>query len=247
MAPSIANFTQETGKITKEVQTNIKQGNYSQKRVVESIKNNPYMKTVTTAFENAVRQLKTGNLNDMEAAEKAGMEAMGFSEDDFDFGDFSFDDTSWGDDDDSSVQDITINNDNDYNNVHTGADISSLSNMVTDAATAQVKSAEAVSNSLVAVMSTSITQNRQIGDSIVSGLDAIAQNTAQLVSYNSESMQKFIDASIEYYSHADPLNEENQQNNDRNNDKSALDVYEGNKFNVQSYIETVKKQATRHK
>ena len=63
MAPSIANFTQETGKITKEVQTNIKQGNYSQKRVVESIKNNPYMKTVTTAFENAVRQLKTGNLN----------------------------------------------------------------------------------------------------------------------------------------------------------------------------------------
>ena len=42
---------------------------------------------------------------------KAG-EIMGMSDDDFDFGDFSFDDTSWGDDDDSSTQDITINNDN---------------------------------------------------------------------------------------------------------------------------------------
>lgn len=241
MAPSISSFVDTTSKTATNLSKDIKKGNISQKKIIDAIKKNPYMESVSYAFNAALEDLKSGKFANDERAGGAMDKAFGMDEKDLDFGDFSFDD-SWGDDD-SSGNNVTVNNDNDINNIQNGVDISSLNMVATNVASAQVKSTEALSNSLVAVMSSSMMQNREIGDSIISGIDAISQNTAQLVSYTSDSLQKFIDASIEYYSRMAPEEEDNKPDNSKM--MLGLSAYDGNKFNVSQYIDVVKAQTVK--
>lgn len=193
MAPTSYNVGKSAGTVSKNAATTMKQYSSGARSMMKDIKSNPYVKVGDTFFKNALSDLKTGKFVNLEREQEAVDKLLGET-----FGDiddlFNFDDIDF--DEDSNVN-VEINNVSINNSIDRSADtIASAIAIQTDY---QIKTAKASNDTIMATVVGVNANLTNIGSSILSSLNSINENLSALVTYQSENMTKFIEASIKYY------------------------------------------------
>lgn len=167
----------------------IKSGRSGENRLRDAISSNSAVKVGKEFFQNALADLKSGNLYNTDR----DLEGFG-GDDDTLFGDM---DDFFGDGDFDGEVNIDIDNNivENNGNQYSGATLKAI-NKQTEY---QMKSSKATMDTMVALSSSAIMKVNDIGTKVISELTSIGSNIAALVEYNSTNMTKFIEASISYY------------------------------------------------
>lgn len=203
----------------------------SNTNIGDQIRNNKYVNIANTAYNNAIADIKSGNLNNQQRLQEVMMGDIGEDFDDLSDG-FSF-----GDGASDSPENVNIN----YVNDNTDA-LQSISDQMSTQAQANVKMQKASMDAYIAVSSANMQQASQIGTEILSQLNDMNSNLAALVQYNNETMSRFIESSISYYEKSGArLDEESYSGS---NKLTASDVFNNSKggINIGQYKEYVKQQ-----
>ena len=221
-APNLYEVTTSATKTGRDVVKEIKQGKISVNTIHKNIKNNKYIKYADDAFKTALKQIKTGNLNDPDAADRAMMKNMGFDDLDSMFDDSGI---SFGDDGADNNVDVDVNvSDN-------NAGMFALSEQIRTQTELSLKTNQANLDAMIALNANTMMQNQKTSTEIISGLNAINQNLASLVEYNNSSMSKFIESSMAYYEKMGSKIEDQSNYNDSTK-VTAADVLRGNNGNI---------------
>ena len=189
VAPTLSDLTISGANVTKNVLTSLRSGKSTMNNIGNQISSNRYIKFAQKAYTNALEDLKTGNLNNESRME----EALWGSDSDMGGGDFTF-----GDEDiDGESSSLTVNVDSGSDNFNAG--LMELSKQINQNSVTMVKTAEANMNAQIATQSTLIFQMQKSSQEIIGRLDNISAGINALVSYNNETMTKFVEASMGYY------------------------------------------------
>ena len=203
MAPSLYETGASLYNVSKEARTAMKSASNRTltKQISNFMETNPYTKMARNTINNALDDLKTGNLYNKERADKQleadfgldvlnDLDSMLDGLDDVDFGDFS----------DDSV-DVTVNN-----NV-VPSESPKIAMAVADSinegskitAQATLTAAKAQTDTMIAVTSNAVANLTSVGNAMLKKLDSIDSNLGSIVSYMNDNMTKFIEASSKYY------------------------------------------------
>lgn len=181
MAPNIYDAASSGAKTTQTVLNSMRRG--GQGRVNTELQNNKYVKYATTAYKNAMRDIRSGNFNNKERMEESFFgDSISGLDDGFSFGD------------DGADSDVNINVIGDNS-----SGIASLSEQMSRQTEAQLKVSKANMDAYVAINAANMSQMGQMGQEIIGHLSSINNNLISLVQFNNENMNRFIEASISYY------------------------------------------------
>ena len=216
IAPNITKTAEFSADATKNLISSITGSRSKTQLISNRLSNNRIYGFATKAFNNAVKDLRSGNINNTERM---------FNDDD-DEGTLSF-----GDDEDS----INIKMEGDSKSAEA---IIKLSDQMQKSAMANVKMQKASMDAYLALQSTSMNQISEIGTGIINQLNNVNNNLAALVNYQNENMSKFIEASIAYYNEVGKAK-------DKSDDKvSGADVFNNKNggIDIENYKKYVKQQ-----
>ena len=222
-APNLYEVTTSATKTSRDIIKDIRQNKYSVNNIHRNLKNNKYIKYAQDGLKNALDQVRTGNFNDPDAADKAMMHSFGFD----DLESMLDDDggISFGDDGAENNVDVDINVSN------SNAGMFALSEQLRSQTEVSLQTSQANLDAMIALNANSMMQTQKISTEIISGLNAINQNLASLVEYNNSSMSKFITSSIAYYEKMGSRAEEESSYTDSSK-VTVNDVLRGNNGNI---------------
>ena len=222
-APNLYEVTTSATKTSRDIIKDIRQNKYSVNNIHRNLKNNKYIKYAQDGLKNALNQVRTGNFNDPDAADKAMMHSFGFD----DLESMLDDDggISFGDDGAENNVDVDINVSN------SNAGMFALSEQLRSQTEVSLQTSQANLDAMIALNANSMMQTQKISTEIISGLNAINQNLASLVEYNNSSMSKFITSSIAYYEKMGSRAEEEGSYTDSSK-VTVNDVLRGNNGNI---------------
>lgn len=222
-APNLYEVTFNATKTSRDIIKDMRQNKYSVNNIHRNLKNNKYIKYAQDGLKNALDQVRTGNFNDPDAADKAMMHSFGFD----DLESMIDDDggISFGDDGAENNVDVDINVSN------SNAGMFALSEQLRSQTEVSLQTSQANLDAMIALNANSMMQTQKISTEIVSGLNAINQNLASLVEYNNSSMSKFITSSIAYYEKMGSRAEEEGSYTDSSK-VTVNDVLRGNNGNI---------------
>lgn len=253
LLPSTMEFTKSNVEAAKDVYNVLKQSRVSGQKINRSLNSDSTISSSKDMIKNALNDLKTGKFYNKERQEKVS----GFDDEDFSFSDdFSFDDS---DDDlfnedsfkDSKVnltKNVTINN-----LAPNLSKNSPLMKVMEGNTKAILQSAESTNAVNISLASNKMIMDRKFSNSILSGLNVINENLSLLVNFQSDSMTKYISASLKYYEDNlkvlnDTLTEikktsTDQQLNSSNMNDNPFDMALNARgsLNVKGYMDLVKK------
>ena len=187
MMPATIDFTTSNVETVKELYTDLRRMKSQGKRVVDEIIGSEYADIARSSIQNAMKDIKSGKIYNKDRQDKVFQDG----DDEFGMSDFNFDES---DDTSSKQQPIHINN--------IEGNINKNNPMVkaVDRQTQAMLSTAQVTNDLgVSLATTTLLSNKKIGTGIMQGLNGINNNLALLVNFQSESMTKYISASLVYY------------------------------------------------
>lgn len=170
LAPGLHNVASTGVKSSSQLINGIKNGSVSSSNIKNIVKNNKFVKIADTTFKNALEDVKQGNFNNTSRSP--------FGDDDFSFGDGS----GW--DAEDSVQTSQL-----------AAATLSVSTQIAKQSDMHVKTSKAMHDSMVALMSTSITHNQEIGAQVISQLANLNNGVNTL----NNNFTKFMSASMGFY------------------------------------------------
>lgn len=218
----------------------------------------PHVALAKNALSNALEDIKSGNIYNMDRAmsidesdlgSDMGLD-LGFMDDDDDF--------SLGTDDDLGIEDInedidssnvtknvTVNNNR---TVHNVIDMMPLANVVQGSTEATIQAISAATEQTMAVETEKIIFNHRVMQNITGRLEAINDNTAELVKFHGDSTSKYYASAISYFEQTTTFLKENltkpTPKKDFEKDSTLFgSVYtpEGN-IDLEAFIKRVKKK-----
>lgn len=191
--PNTIDIARNNTQIITDIVRSAKTMKTSNRRLLSAIGSNEYTQLTREAIKNAKEDLRTGNINNRDRANKVIMGDLG---DDFDF---DFDEG--GDDFSSSVTSET-GEDGSTTNVVVNTNINENNPMVvaTNKQTkAILETAEASQNAQFAIANRSIMMDSKMLETMSTGMQAINDNVGSIVSFNADTMSKFTAASLAFY------------------------------------------------
>lgn len=246
LTPSIGEFITSNADYTKEMIDDIKslksdQGN----KFSDLFKGNQHFDIARTALKNAIEDIKSGKIYNKERQEA-------LFEDDFSLDDFSFDDSM-----EVEVEKTSGESEVPVIKIKNIQPPISPNNPLVKAMQKQSEStlkAVQITNEVnMNIAANQMALNRRIGSSTLQGLQSINENLALLVNFHSESMSKYVAASLKYYE--DSLNTLNStleelkrsnsafsQNNIVHKSRDAQDIFlPSGALDMRSYMAHIKK------
>jgi len=191
IAPNITKTAEFGADATKNLLNSIQGSRNKTSLISNKLSNNRIYGFATKAFNNAMKDLKSGNFNNTERM---------FEDSDSDGGTLSF-----GDDGES----IDIKMEGDSKSADA---ILKLSDNIQRSAVSNAKMQKASMDAYLALQSTSMNQISEIGTGIINQLNNVNNNLAALVNYQNENMSKFIEASIAYYNEVGKSKKSSEEN-----------------------------------
>ena len=189
-APNLYEAVASGAKTSKSIITTLRQNAAANNRVQNQLANNKYVKYAQTAYKNALYDLRTGNFNNEERANKEFESSLGFGELEDTFGDdFSFGDD--GADVDVNIIGSPVSQDN--------SAMFALTDQVRKGTEATLKTSQANMNAMIAMNSASMMQIQTLSTQIIGELNSINQNISAMIEFNNTSMNKFIQSSLAFY------------------------------------------------
>lgn len=186
--------------------------------------------------ENSISDLKSGKLFNDER-DPFGGGSDGFSEDDVDtmFGDI---DDMFSDDesDDGSAPEVQINNQV-VNRGDDGSSQNATIRVLQETTKHQLTASKAQIDAMVSISSMQMARTSEMGAKIVDALDAINNNIASLIEFNTENMSKLISSSISFYEQMGMKREEEYSGG--KGQIKPEDIF-SNGFNASTYRDFVK-------
>lgn len=217
ITPNIYNVASSSAKASKSLYDKLKTSDAN--KLGNILRSNKYVKLANTAYKNALSDIKSGKINNIDRENSATNGLMG---DDFNIGSdndsgFSFND------DKGDTYDINISNNSDNA-------VMALSSQLAKNSEAQVKVTQAGIQSFIAVSAANIQQNNQIGSQLISIGNDINSNLSALLEYNNQNMTRYIESSLAYYEKMGQMFENSNayvQKSNRSNRVNAYDVING--------------------
>lgn len=231
LAPNISEITNAGARTAAQVARSLRTNKSGTERVKTALSSNKYVKFATTAYKNALVDIKTGNFNNTER-EASSFGSQISSEIEDTIGGFTF-----GDD---GADNVNVNVIGD-----SGASLGALSKQLADNSAASLQVQKANMDAYVAVSSASMQQVGQIGAEIVNQLSNVNNQLAAIVQYNNSSMNKYIEASMAYMERVGSSVEKMSAGGGKDDKVSAMDVIaSGTKggINLGRYKQMVKQQ-----
>ena len=189
-APNLYEAVSSGAKTSKSIITTLRQNATANNRVQNQLANNKYVKYAQTAYKNALYDLRTGNFNNEDRANKEFENSLGFDELEDAFGDdFSFGDD--GADVDVNIIGSPVSQDN--------SAMFALTDQVRKGTEATLKTSQANMNAMVAMNSASMMQIQTLSTQVIGELSSINQNISAMIEFNNTSMNKFIQSSLAFY------------------------------------------------
>ena len=189
-APNLYEAVSSGAKTSKSIVTTLRQNAAANNRVQNQLANNKYVKYAQTAYKNALYDLRTGNFNNEERANKEFESSLGFGELEDTFGDdFSFGDD--GADVDVNIIGSPVSQDN--------SAMFALTDQVRKGTEATLKTSQANMNAMIAMNSASMMQIQTLSTQVIGELNSINQNISAMIEFNNTSMNKFIQSSLAFY------------------------------------------------
>lgn len=174
--------------------TDIRDNNGVRKMFTRQLGNLPHIKLAQEMKNNALADLKSGNLYN-------NNRGLGLNEDgEFDFDDFSFD-TGGVEFIDDGDGDVEFTEDSSTPNQTPIAVINTmpLAKAMQTGAEATVTAISALGNQQLAIESEKMLMDKQIFNASLNALNSVNENLALLVQFNSDSTAKYHAAAIEYF------------------------------------------------
>jgi hypothetical protein len=189
-APNLYEAVSSGAKTSKSIVTTLRRNAAANNRVQNQLANNKYVKYAQTAYKNALYDLRTGNFNNEERANKEFESSLGFGELEDAFGDdFSFGDD--GADVDVNIIGSPVSQDN--------SAMFALTDQVRKGTEATLKTNQANMNAMIAMNSASMMQIQTLSTQVIGELNSINQNISAMIEFNNTSMNKFIQSSLAFY------------------------------------------------
>lgn len=189
-APNLYEAVSSGAKTSKSIVTTLRRNAAANNRVQNQLANNKYVKYAQTAYKNALYDLRTGNFNNEERANKEFESSLGFGELEDAFGDdFSFGDD--GADVDVNIIGSPVSQDN--------SAMFALTDQVRKGTEATLKTSQANMNAMIAMNSASMMQIQTLSTQVIGELNSINQNISAMIEFNNTSMNKFIQSSLAFY------------------------------------------------
>ena len=192
MIPASSEFITSNADTAKQLAYDIKNARSTGKKVIDGINNIPQVGIGRDALKNAVKDIKSGKIYNKERQDAIFDEGNDFDFEDMELtDDFNYDDT---DDSSSSTKNITVNK----------IEIPQVkNNPMIDAVQKQtsmmISTAQSINETNIALSANSLMVSSKLGTSMVQGLESINTNLGLLVNFQSDSMSKYIGASLKYY------------------------------------------------
>lgn len=189
-APNLYEAVSSGAKTSKSIVTTLRRNAAANNRVQNQLANNKYVKYAQTAYKNALYDLRTGNFNNEERANKEFESSLGLGELEDAFGDdFSFGDD--GADVDVNIIGSPVSQDN--------SAMFALTDQVRKGTEATLKTSQANMNAMIAMNSASMMQIQTLSTQVIGELNSINQNISAMIEFNNTSMNKFIQSSLAFY------------------------------------------------
>ena len=153
-APNLYEVTTSATKTSRDIIKDIRQNKYSVNNIHRNLKNNKYIKYAQDGLKNALDQVRTGNFNDPDAADKAMMHSFGFD----DLESMLDDDggISFGDDGAENNVDVDINVSN------SNAGMFALSEQLRSQTEVSLQTSQANLDAMIALNANSMMQTQKI-------------------------------------------------------------------------------------
>ena len=189
-APNLYEAVSSGAKTSKSIINTLRRNAAANNRVQNQLANNKYVKYAQTAYKNALYDLRTGNFNNEDRANKEFENSLGFDELEDVFGDdFSFGDD--GADVDVNIIGSPVSQDN--------SAMFALTDQVRKGTEATLKTSQANMNAMIAMNSASMMQIQTLSTQVIGELSSINQNISAMIEFNNTSMNKFIQSSLAFY------------------------------------------------
>ena len=233
ITPNIYNVASASAKTSKSLYDKLKTSDAN--KLGSILKSNKYVKLANTAYKNALSDIKSGKINNIERESQA---TAGLMNDDYNINNdnnsgFSFND------DNGDTYDINISNNNDNA-------VMALSSQLAKNSEAHLKATQASIQSFIAVSAANIQQNNQIGSQLISIGNDINSNLTALIEYNNQNMTRYIESSIAYYDKMGQMFENSEAYTSKTKRSSKINAYDviGNKgeFDTNAYKNYITQQ-----
>lgn len=252
MAPSIGEFTASNIEYGQDLVNDFREMKSSGQKFSKLFKDNQQWNIANTALKNAMEDIKSGKIYNKERQDSL------YADDEFDMADFSFDGDGGGfsfDSDEGSPQKApTIN-------IKTMAPPITRNNPMVKAVERQsevtLRASRANMEAQASIATNQMMLSQKIGTGTLKGLETINDNLALLVNFQSESMGKYVGASLKYYedslstlkSTLDEIkkttaNIQPQRQNMRSSDPMDDIFFLNGGLNVKGYMNQIKKNFT---
>ena len=233
LMPNTTDFLQYNTSDTIDMVRSMRTNMGSRQMVNNQFKNIPQIRAANDALKNAMKDLKSGNLNN-----KAREQEFDFDDMDYGFGMFDENDKLEFIDDETNNKPVTI------------IDTMPLAKALNNSTEATVTTMINVAEQQMAIESEKLMFNHKSTNSILGGLSAINDNLSMLVKFNADSTAKFHAASLKFYEDtADYINRANTllKKQEQKEKEELMSKYEDDLFTytggviLKRYSKTIKK------
>ncbi len=220
--PNISQPAKDITQSTKDAIGSIRKSGQSANKIGNVLANNKLIKGGQDLIKNAFEEIKSGDFSGGSSDTSFSSELDGLMDgsDNNNEGGFTFNYID-GDSSNESAQ---------------------LSSTIRTTAEAQLKASKATVDTMVSVASVGLMHNQQMNDEIISRLDSINDNLANIIKYHNENTTKFYEASLAMYDKLGSKMDSNGNSNNinNNNDDDGPFGITG-KFDFNAYKKTLKK------
>lgn len=185
---SIAPNIYGAGELVSSGAKSIKNSSAALKQLNKSISNSAPVESVKKSLDNAIKDLKSGNLYNPDRAGESMMKNMGFGDDADDFGFDDFDDYSG--DGDVNVTFNVVDDDNEDDQA------SFFANAIGDSAVANVEASKATVEAMVSLSTAGISSMQEGFNSVTDELRNINESILSMVDYQNENTTQFYENAI---------------------------------------------------
>lgn len=234
--PATTSAVTSTSKLASDAIKSARNATRDSKSISNTLNQMSGVRMARQVVENSIADLKSGKLYNDER-DPFGGGSDGFSENDVDtmFGDIDdmfSDDESGGD----SAPDVQINNQV-LNRNDDGSSQNATIRVLQETTKHQLTASKAQIDAMVSISSMQMARTSEMGAKIVDALDAINNNIASLIEFNTENMSKLISSSILFYEQMGMKREEEYSGG--KGQIKPEDIF-SNGFNASAYKDFVK-------
>jgi hypothetical protein len=203
LAPSMGEFITENKDYAKELATDLREMKDKNKRFTSLFDSNAQMGIAKDALKNALDDIKTGKIYNRDRQDSLYDDDFDMGGDDgFGMGDFSFEggEVSVDLDGDGKSESSTVVPNINIRNVQPPMTRNNpMVKAVQQQSEITLRAAQANQDTQTSLAASQAMLSRKIGASTISGVQSINDNLSLLVNFHSDSMSKYIGASLKYY------------------------------------------------